>query len=47
MNIELKFLRKINIYFQYLCSENNIKIFDEISKIERSKNELEKSIDKL
>ena len=47
MNIELKFLRKINIYFQYLCSVNNIKIFDEISKIERSKNELEKSIDKL
>ena len=40
-------LKKFNILYQYLCSEKQILILDAYKRIKRSKNELEKTFNKL
>ena len=47
MNIDCQFLRKINIYHQYLSRKNQILFLEFYSKKKRSDNELEKPIKKL
>ena len=48
-NVVLKqdILKKFNIFYQYLCSEKQILMLEAYSRIKRSRNELEKSINKL
>lgn len=41
------YLKNFNILYQYLCSEKQILILDVYSRIKRSKNELEKTFNKL
>ena len=43
----LNYLRKVNIFYQYLCSKKQILMLEAYSGIRRSKNELEKSFNKL
>ena len=40
-------LKKVNIFYQYLCSKKQMLMFEAYSNIKRSKNELEKSFNKL
>lgn len=47
MNIDSVVLKKFNIYHQYLCSYDQFLVLDGYSRIKRSKNELEKSPNKL
>ena len=47
MNIDCEIFKKFNIYFQYLLYKDKLDIFKKILKIERSRDELEKSINKL
>ena len=47
MKIDGDILKTFNVYYQYLCSQKMLKILDKLSKIERSKNEMEKQINKL
>ena len=42
MKIDSKILRDFNVYHQYLRSQKMLKILGALSKIERSKNEMEK-----
>ena len=41
------FLREINIFYQYLCSEKQLLMLEAFSSIKRSRNELEKPFNKL
>ncbi len=46
MNINVV-LKKFNMYHQIRCSEKQLLVLDAYSRIKRSKNELEKSSNKL
>lgn len=46
-NSNKDYLKNFNIFYQYLCSEKQMLILDAYSRIRRSKNELEKTFNKL
>lgn len=47
MIIDVAFLKKFNTYFQYLQNQKQFNLLAWYAKRERSKNELEKSFNKL
>lgn len=47
MIVDVVVLKKFNTYFQYLQNQKKFKLLAYYSRNERSKNELEKQIDKL
>ncbi len=47
MIVDVVVLKKFNRYFQYLQNQKQIKLLAAYAKSERSKNELEKSFNKL
>ena len=46
-NNNVNCLKRFNIFYQYLCSKNQMLMLDAYQDIKRSKNELEKSFNKL
>jgi len=47
MKINGGILKTFNLYYQYLQAQKMLKILGALSKIERSKNEMEKQVNKL